>query len=227
MDESTSTDLLPVGNVCLREIDFIVADLANNNAKIKDLYHSVMDEVDEANMREMGQSISLHNKKIQYRDLDQIAQKSAGHSLGPLIIMMQLGFEPGNIEFDGLREFFKHYLIIRQLNDDAHDWENDVRQGQMTCVVSWLCDAADTYVTEELIKMMPQLKSIFWNTLIHKINALLSSHIRNAKQAAKDSNLFSDSTFTEMLLLPFDQAVAKTKHEIFLAKGFLKEYKKG
>lgn len=65
-----------------------------------------------------------------------LAQRAMGHVIGPLLELrdsdklhsQQLAIQRG----------LEQYLIARQLNDDIHDWKQDVSVGQITFVVAYL-----------------------------------------------------------------------------------------
>ncbi|MDD5318465.1 MAG: hypothetical protein PHF79_01415 [Candidatus Pacebacteria bacterium] len=68
--------------------------------------------------------------------LKYLAEKSIGHSLSVRLMCDYLTNELGEKTTARLTEqldlFFYHYLIARQLCDDAHDQEEDARRGKMT-----------------------------------------------------------------------------------------------
>lgn len=70
-----------------------------------------------------------------YGNLQVLADRSLGHLLTPLAVLHLLHLEPG---ISDLTTFFQHFLIARQLSDDALDWQSDLGAGHINAVAEVL-----------------------------------------------------------------------------------------
>src|SRR5207302_1646631 len=109
-----------------------------------------------------------------YKNYKQLAQKSLGHGLGPFAVLFSLGYRKNSPEIKNLLLFFTHYLIARQLNDDAHDWEKDLQLGHINAVCALI---VKRYQTKEHLSLpydqvVPQLQQVFWDEIIEDVCAL-------------------------------------------------------
>ena len=61
------------------------------------------------------------------------------------------------------------------MNDDAHDWEEDLRQGRINCVGSYILQHLNTskkYANKNLLQLVnsQELHTLFWDKLIPRIS---------------------------------------------------------
>jgi hypothetical protein len=116
-----------------------------------------------------------------YADLKQLANRSFAHVCGPLYLaqLANLGTEQQH----ALRRAFKHFIIARQLNDDAHDWQKDVRAGRLTyVVVRLLQDLKMTPGSHAFAAFLPAMRQLFWQHQSTAISQLISEHVALARQ---------------------------------------------
>ncbi|MES3005968.1 MAG: hypothetical protein V4664_03415 [Patescibacteria group bacterium] len=73
--------------------------------------------------------------------------KSAGHMIGPLILIVRQDHSPKSAIFKASKSYFIEFLTIKQLSDDLRDWEED-----------WKADR-HTIVTEHLRKIISSLEN--------------------------------------------------------------------
>ena len=71
-----------------------------------------------------------------YADGKKLAERSYIHILGPLLLAQRSGLSAHHMQT--LRTGLEQYLIARQLNDDIHDWKEDLHAGQITYVLAQL-----------------------------------------------------------------------------------------
>jgi hypothetical protein len=121
-----------------------------------------------------------------YGNLDLLAARSWGHVVAPVGSLIAAGMQLDGPTVQGLEKFFQHYLIARQLNDDAHDWEEDLASGQLSSVVCQLLrDYGHTYRAIKLkldASTMQALRLIFWQTTIVDVAKQIFDHSATAKQ---------------------------------------------
>jgi hypothetical protein len=111
-----------------------------------------------------------------------------------------------------IEDFFSHYLIARQLNDDAHDWLEDLQHGYINSVSAPMLQ----FFTP---KDISSLQEYFWKKHIDIVCGDIMNEITKAQVALKKIIVLHKVTFLEQLLEPLEhsaaQAIAdrdKTRH---------------
>lgn len=236
-DGEADPKTLAIANIALRELTLIFNNRLNSISEFQSLFQEVMDRLEEANMWENSHcTIKITNNTIDFTNLrvpdykhyEQLAQKSFGHLLGPLAILFYLGFKKESPESIAIISFFKHYLIARQMNDDAHDWEKDLIKGYVNPVGAKLLQTHRLYASKEQIKMqilLPELKEMLWHRLIREICQIIEDNIQSARVNLHTTSLIDDYLPFEMLLSPLEQAAKKTLKERGEMIKFLKKYR--
>jgi hypothetical protein len=213
LDEEGNPVQLSVANFLLREITTIAENLNLTKKGFSSIFQSIMNGIDSANIWETRYCrIKIIEGTIQIKSLvlpkwnnyEKLAERSYGHALGPLAILIDLGFSEESQEMKYLREFFKHYLIARQLNDDAHDWEEDLNKGQLNPVV---CLLIVKYQRQHRIKntiklsyLSLQLNGIFWNDMFPDVCKIILFHIKKAKISLNKIQVIQNIELFEKIL---------------------------
>jgi hypothetical protein len=200
-DDSKNTHLLPLLASCLHSVSYIYSEF-------NPVFLKYMTELEFANDFEHEHfhvgirkgAFSVKDILVKSRNISQDIQhtleilykKSFGHAFGPLAVLYKLGFKTSSKEYKALENYFRHYLIARQLNDDAHDWYEDLTCGHLTIVNSFVIDSAFASTkkphtsrgsaTQFFIKNKSKLDSIFWSKVINSVAKII---IDNCEQAKK------------------------------------------
>jgi hypothetical protein len=174
--------------------------------------------------------LELERVKLpEYRDLERLSHRSLGHALAPLAVLLELGFAVESAEVAALREYFHHYLIARQLNDDAHDWRADLRQGHLNAVTVMILQDeafADSDLSSmPLSELIPQMEKVFWKRTIEEVHAAVVEHATAAKQIIADTELFVDEEVFAKFLLSAERGMAQAVRERDTAQEFLEVYR--
>jgi hypothetical protein len=226
MDEGSDARLLPLSNTCIRKAKDLLEEEAPPRGR--NFIREVFDEMDSANAWE-ARHTRLPKAKARFsvpryiprENLRLLAHKSFGHALGPLILAMKSGFLPGSKGFESLRAFFEHYLVARQLNDDAHDWEEDLSEGRIN-PTSWemLKKVRGSIDEKNLVK----IREIFWKSEIDTVCDTIEKHVQRAREEAMRSGIIR-SEYVETLLSPLLASARKALSERDKTQEFLKTYK--
>ncbi len=228
LDDEGSPQTLPTANVCLRELTNIFESILPNT-HFPHTFHSIMDAIDGANAWEVANCRFTNSTQTgdqplpNFKNFQQLANKSLGHALGPLAVLTALGYEPENIDYQKTLNFFTHYLIARQLNDDAHDWEHDFNKGQLNAVSTILLREAhidDLYSVD-----LEKLNELFWDKVVLDIATIMLDHIKSARESIQSVKLIHDFTLFENLLKPIEQSAHKVISEQKKATEFIAAYK--
>lgn len=232
LDNEGEPPLLPFANVALREVTSIFVEVLPHS----DFYlfsKKIMDQIEQANFWEMTNcrvpitdTVYLTSNQIpNFLNHRQLAQKSLGHALGPLAILFALGYTKNSPEVKSLLLFFIHYLITKQLHDDAHDWENDIKKGHINAIGALLLQRYSSHSPNRpLVTVVPHLQKLFWYEVILDVNVIISKHIRLAKKVLHDCSPIIDKTPLEMMLKEFEDGMEMAIQERHKALAFLKKY---
>ena len=227
LDGEDGATLIPCANFFLRALTEIYHSLDARAAGIASLYKNTMNRIDNANAWEQHHCHITGDSLPAFGNHETLADRSIGHAMGPLAMLLLAGYEATEREYKNVESFFRHYLIARQLHDDAHDWAEDLLRGRMNSVSAIIFGRyKEKYSTggEEMILILPQLKKIFWEEAIDDVSTMIISHVDDARRARESSPL-SDTDFMESALRRLTAGARRAVAERNEALVFLKDYK--
>jgi hypothetical protein len=239
LDEEGDPKTLSIANIALRELTVIFRNIVPDQSGFREFFQKVMDDLDSANAWEVRHCrIKVANRKLllkdylipDYGNYGKIALKSLGHALGPSALLFLLGFTKDSPEVKKLIGFFKHYLIARQLNDDAHDWERDIRIGQINPVCAillkkWEKSSGYTKTDISLAMLIPRLQELFWYESVYEISETIFHHINSARKNLHALDIIKYPEVFEKLLIPLETSAKQAIHQSKNAADFLQTYK--
>lgn len=152
-----------------------------------------------------------------YGDYSILAHRSLGHALSALGVLYAAGFKPTSPSFMALKDFFHHYLIVRQLNDDAHDWPIDLEKGQVNSVAALI-------LHDQRLQNEQSLEQIFWQTTILTVCTLIEDHLRQANQALTQLQDVMKTEPLYNLLQQYQEIANKTRSERQQTIDFLSRF---
>ena len=193
LDKEGDIRLLSVANTCLRDVVRLFAEVLPCE-RFQKVVGEVLDTMDSANAWEVSQArLPLAGDLPSYQDLTSLANRSLGITLAPLGVLRHLGYEQDAREVQGLRAFLSHYLTARQLNDDLHDWEEDLKRGHVTVVIARILSKTSTPYRKELLS---EYQKIFWYEEIVELTTEILNQVELARRSLADVDLAN----REMLL---------------------------
>lgn len=196
---------LPLANACVRQVHQILHDVLPNQYPIVE---RILSGIDTATSWEHAHC-KIGNVP-DYGDYHVLAEKSLGHALGPIMICM-MQHRPLQSEY--IEIFFRHYLIARQLHDDAHDWIEDLGNGFVNSVSARMIS-----ITADI----PLLQELFWEGIIDDVCADIMTHTASARTILKKVTVVTEVTFLEALLIPLEQSAQQALRERDSTRRFLK-----
>lgn len=222
---------LPLANIAMRcsLAGFLQAAPADYQAYVRQAFTAI----DEANAWELANCRLDVDRRGQlklktipaYTTLKRLADRSLGHTLSPLAVLAAADHSLQEPEVQALLRGLRSYLIARQLHDDLHDWEADLRTGQCSYVVTRLLGASGLAPgTYQLDDLLPDLQRVFWRHTIVDVGATMRRQVRQARQQLKQSDLLRDQNELAVLLGRIDEATAKAMTEQADAEAFLRAY---
>ena len=236
-DEEAQPSVLPIANLYARHYVDFFGSLLKKETGFNDLFHQLMDKLDAANNWEtLHCRAKVENGKFtipevlpDYADYELKYQPSSGHILGPLAMLYQLGF--GNSkETQSLTDYFKNYLIAMQINDDAHDWLEDMQRGHLSTVVAMLLDDwIKEYPDQKEIDLgvdLEKLQRLFWFKTIKRACQVVLDFTAKSRQALKSMATIENFEPLERYIVLNENTAKKALAEQQKSIDFLREFDK-
>jgi hypothetical protein len=233
LDGEGEPKLLSAANTALRysvkHFDMAVP----GNAAFQRLAERIFNTIDGANawdqdncmVKITGETITIGELPDYSRTLN-LADRSLGHALAPLGILAASGITPADPRAAAIKRAISHYLVARQLNDDMHDWEQDLRAGIITYVVAAILRELELAPGNyEFADLVPKMKRQFWHRTLISVCKKVTSHTALARRAARSSGLLNQQNIITSLTYKIDDSVENTLKEQSKAEQFLAAYR--
>jgi len=232
LDAEGESTLLPLANFSLRTLSLELSQLLPEHPAFFKYAEAILNQLEAANLWEVShcrfdpKQSPHHLPRPDFGDLHQLADRSLGHALGPLAILTQIGYAPTSPEADSLLAYFKHYIIARQLNDDAHDWEEDLKRGQLNAVSALLLEEyrREHPLRGKLEDHIIPLRKLFWNQTIVTVGEIIFEHIEKAQKALVNHPVIVHPEPLLKLLTPIIRATNKALEEQKRTQDFIRTY---
>lgn len=233
IDHEGSTELLPTANIAMRLSYDHFIKIAAQKPALKHYIRNTFIAIDSANTWELQNyrySVTEHtltlNHSPDYTTLLPLAHRSFGHILGPLTILAFKGHSVRSKAFRHTEKALTHYLIAKQIHDDAHDWHADLGNGHINYVASTIMnDLAVTPGVYSLNMLVPTMQHYFWHNTLLAVCSTANYHTSIARKSLEKAGIFrSDSPF-EKMLDGLDAITATTLTEQKRATKFLAHFK--
>lgn len=232
LDDEGRPLLLSVANIAHRySLKHFELALPKDTA-YRNLVLATFDRIDGANAWELAYCrmlVSSTNITIgrlpHFSNTLGLADRSLGHTLPPLGVLAAAGIDLSGRAAISVQDALRHYLAARQLNDDLHDWEQDLRAGVITYVVAQILQAmklpAGRYRFSHLL---PKMRHQFWHHTLPDVCQTILGHTAQARQAARSSELLLDANIVQQLADKIETIVQHTSAEQTKAETFLAAY---
>lgn len=155
-----------------------------------------------------------------------LANRSLGHALGPLVILKQLKYRHDSTAVQRTIQFFTHYLAARQLSDDAHDWQEDLRHDQLNSASIRLLAhyQAQHNKPVQLEDALPQLTTLFWETIMPTVCQTIEHQLDLAQQTLAENTAIINPTPLHKLIEQEREIVKNTRQQRQQAQEFIATY---
>lgn len=235
-DESPKPLQLALANISLRELTHIYENLIENDSGFVEMYYEIMNGIDESNTFEIiNWRVKLNNGQFMIPPLNAgltgnyrlYADRALGHGLGPLAVLFKLGFEKNSSEVQSLIGFFRNFLIAKQLNDDAHDFETDLKMGHFNPLIF---NVLKKYIDKnginkiDLNSDLQKLQSIFWYETIVEICNDIHHYSQTAMDCLTKIPIINKPELLGNLLIPVRAGADEALAERAKALNFLEAY---
>ena len=231
-DQEGEPALLGVANVAVRRTIASFQEALPGSQTFHRLVITTLDRVDGATTWEVtharaalrGEAIILESLP-DYGNYAQLAERSWGHSLAAIGALMAAGYAADGLVVQQLQRFFHHFLIARQLCDDAHDWDDDLSHGRLTAVVTLLLGYDNPPTGEIWAKgQRQQLQQRFWQQTIIEVAALVQTHTKAARLALVACSAVRDSRVLLGWLESIERSIRKALDERQEVERFMTTY---
>ena len=169
---------------------------------------------------------AIIKKLPSYGNYSIIAEKSLGHALGPLAVSAAAGAPAKELALTS--DFFVHYLIARQLNDDAHDWKDDLEKGflnpaNVLLLKEWKRKHGSFSFDRK--KDMDALGVLFWKSVIGKVCRRIFYHTDRARAVLSRIPRVKDRGYMHALIEPLEASARQALAESRSAGEFIASYR--
>lgn len=223
-DERATPSILPTANIFARHYINFYLMIAQEQPDFRLFFHDLMDKLDAANTWEtlhcrtkvIDSKFIIPDKLPNYKDYTLKFQPASGQVLGPIAILLKLGFRLDSKEVKGLITYFKNYLIAMQINDDAHDLLEDLGRGHLsTVVVMFIYDWLEKYPDSKeihLINDLEKIQKLFWFKTI-KTSSLTALDFTRKSRGALEKLSFLTNQKPLAHFINITENIAKTALE--------------
>jgi hypothetical protein len=232
LDEEGQSGLLPAANVAMRYAVQGFLKVLPADRSFHALVYEVFDIIDAANTWELAHCrYRIENDNIvlgtlpNYQDLAKLAERSLGHTLGPIAILAARRSSAAARKHT--RQALNHYLIVRQLNDDLHDWQEDLTNGHITYVVTHILSGLRIKRgRHNLSNLVAEARPQFWYKTLPIICREMQQHLTAGRQSLQRAGIFEGTNGISKLLDGLEVSVQDILAQQGQAENFLKQYRR-
>ncbi len=216
VDREGEVELLPIANICLREMCTIF--LSSPSSKY---VQKILDTLESATVWEMVHCRNVKDAAVSlpvYPHGLFLADRSLGHMLGCIHILFLLGYDQKSIEVQSIENFFRYYLAARQLEDELHDWKEDLMQGQLNYVSTTLISEykiQNYTILKDILspEFLRDLEEFFWRNTMPPLVRLVLNLVENAQKHLFSISHISSFSYLFDLCKEVERSSQKTLEE--------------
>lgn len=203
-DDSADINMLGMANILSRKVIDKLSKLVGQ-PKFSRYVQQTFDRMDKSLSDEVWQARDINNLP-DYPDRTDLALRSWGFSLAPIAVMLLNRYKFDSQPVRRLQDFLRHYLVAKQICDDAHDWEDD------------LANSRATYVLAGLLRQTPgaelvELRRYFWGTYVLTINEQIREELKLAQQDLEELSIYlQDTAELQAWLAGIEQSCAQAEY---------------
>jgi hypothetical protein len=188
IDENNKSEFLPLANILCREmeIDFLELPI-DKETGFFDLYKKIMQEMELCNWNELQKlrfNWDKNNLKMKKFNFDYLGKRSMGYALSSIAIFCHLGLNINSAEVRKLLNFFRYFIIAKQMNDDSHDWFEDLKKCNINSANYYIIKKYNGNLNKLKNAMTRQesIKKEFWETVIPNFCLKIVGYSNKAKE---------------------------------------------
>lgn len=164
----------------------------------------------------------------EYGSSRRLAEGSSGHLIAPVGALVALGYEYNGSVNRKLKLALRHLIAARQLHDDAHDWSQDLAEGQINFVAAQVLRAEFKSQRGKTLNLadpqtMAGLRHRFWSNTVDDILPLIQRHLYVAERQLADEPLLGGLEDLSRMIQQLKQTTRDTLVQRNQARRFLSE----
>ncbi len=212
LDGSGRPAQLPLANRYYRKFLEIYYRL-NLNDNFYKIFKFILNDLDRANRQEIStQRLLIKNNKIllppvlpELTNSLELSRKSLALGLGPIAIISQISGKNKKAKIDLTINLFRHILATKQLADDARDWLDDLKAGQITLANLPILNQAKTKNLTLDFKNQPELLYLlFVRYSSPRICVQLEKLIKATKNISRSLGLKTNNYLITEIIKPIE-----------------------
>jgi len=204
IDNEQPAATIPLANIFFKEYLFLNHHIFKNYPTALSLLSQIIDAMEKANIREIHNRGIARKLKMNYGNQAILAEKSFAHAFSPLGLLIILGYKADSAEISYLKLFFKHYLIARQLNDDAHDWETDLKAGYFNSISLQIAKFTSGQINYK------RWRQIFWDRIFMSSQQQILKHTKRARKYLARLSLIEDKEYLRIFIEAIELGAKKS-----------------
>lgn len=232
IDDEGDVQLLTTATIMMRRSMQAFLQAAPNEPAWKNFVEHTFDTMDAANSWELANCRFVSTTEEitigtlpSYGRLNRLAERSAGHTLAPMGVLAAAGVLPDDPNAQYLYKALHHYLIARQLNDDAHDWQDDLRAGRVTYVVTELLRSREIHAGHyQLNSLIAESEPQFWHTTLPAVCRKILYHTQKSQTLLTQSQLLLPNNVIEGLVNGLQTIAREAQRSVDQTERFLQAY---
>lgn len=220
LDGSGDIQNVSMALVCLRKSNSLYQRVINPNRDFYLIVQKIFNIIDTANDWEVSHCRNFETlDPLLFGDFSKLGERSLGHALGSIGILVLQGYAHDSVEIDLVQQFFMYYLIARQLDDDMHDWQQDYLDGRMTWVVLQLLQQVESNK-----RSVEVLRHVFWKTTVVVVSEKILDFCSQARSTRNALGDFVDASFFEHAIVQVETSAQRALKEQREVGQFLSIY---
>lgn len=232
LDSEGQVSLLPVANTAMRASLRLFRQALPNDQAFQRQVQSLFIRIDAANAWEATHcriAADSHSVTVgalpKYPSATFLAERSIGHALTPLAVLAASGIPADHPKARLFLAGFRHYLAARQLHDDLHDWQEDLRNGRISYIVARLLrDSEIKPARLSIAVLLPQLERQFWYASLPELCAETKHQLEKTNQSWAAAGLFLPENDFFQCVARLDRGIQQTLEAQKNALDFLRSY---
>ncbi len=199
MDSDSSGKMIPMANIICREMESILGSLPiNKETGFFNFSKFLLQKMEISNWFEQNYlCLNSSNNTIDEFDYKKLADKSLGHALSSVAILCYLKQSVRSLEVRYLMNYFRYFIVAKQMNDDVHDWLEDLEKGQINSASYGLIkflEKNNKSIYKEIMNK-ENLKLIFWQNIVPDYCNKIIYFSNKAKRALNQSSLIINKLY--------------------------------
>lgn len=220
-DEESRPELLPIANYFSRNfLSYLSSEFCTNNDFCA-FFQKTMDKLDKANFNEVrnqrfiinGFEVDIPNTIPDYTNYESKFWPSSGHAVISVAMLMKLNYRITSPEVSNLMNYFKNYLIAKQINDDLHDWIEDLNRGHFTIATAEIIKRWKTiHPNKKKLNLNEEelmLRRLFWES-IDDITTIALCYLKKSRKRLANLSILEEPKYLMQFIEIEEKIITRT-----------------